>query len=269
MLIDTHVHLTHPKYVRDIISVIDRAAKAGVNKLIIPGTDLDSSKLAIHIAETYSTYECQLFAAVGVHPTDAHTLTPDALQNLDTLANASRVVAIGEIGLDYYWPRKTNRDWYCATPEEQVRTLELQLELARKHQLPVILHDRDAHDDTLSIIEGWLSTHPEGSGTFHAYAGGIKHLKRTLATGMMIGMDGPVTFKNARALRAVAQAVPLDHLLLETDGPYLTPAPHRGKRNEPSFVPFIRDAIAASRECNPETVEQATTSNAERLFGLA
>jgi TatD DNase family protein len=268
MLIDTHVHLQSPKYVEDLDAVLQRAAAAGVRACIVPGTDLESSRAAIGLAEHYAEAPCAVYAAVGVHPTNADALTAAALDTLHRLARHPRVVAIGEIGLDYYWPNQANRDWPCADPPQQKRALRAQLALAAEFGLPVSIHDRDAHTDTLALLRAWG---PEGAGctgTLHAYAGGPALLDEALSLGFCIGMDGPVTFDKAHNLHAVAREVPLDRLLLETDGPYLTPVPHRGKRNEPAYLTHIAAKIAVLRGTTPEAIKEATTRNAIRLLGL-
>ena len=268
MLIDTHVHLQSERYADDLGAVLERAAAAGVRACIVPGTDLESSRAAVDLAARYAEAPCAVYAAVGVHPTNADELTDAALEKLAKLAQHSRVVAIGEIGLDYYWPNQPNRDWPCADPLQQKRALRMQLALAADLGLPVSIHDRDAHRDTLALLGAWVADDPARTGTLHAYAGGPTLLNEALALGFFIGMDGPVTFSNARKLHAVAQNVPLERLLLETDGPYLTPVPHRGKRNEPAYLTHVMAEVAALRETTPDTIAQATTDNVSALFGL-
>jgi TatD DNase family protein len=266
--IDTHVHLQNKAYADDLEAVLTRAADAGVRACIVPGSDLASSRAAVALAERYAAGACALYAAVGVHPTNGHTLTPEVLAELETLAQHPRVVAVGEIGLDYYWPRRTDRSWRCATRDEQQTALEQQLQLAAEHDLPVILHDRDAHDAMLETLEHWRAGGVGRTGTLHAYAGGPQRLDAVLALGFYVGMDGPVTYSDAGDLRDVARAVPLDRLLLETDGPYLTPAPHRGKRNESSYLTYIAQRIAELRQTEMDRIAEAATRNARALFDL-
>jgi TatD DNase family protein len=268
-MIDTHVHLQSPKYAADLDAVLDRAATAGVRACIVPGTDLESSRAAVKLAERYAEAPCTVYAAVGVHPTNADELTDAALDVLADLANHPRVVAIGEIGLDDYWPHQPNRDWPCPELPRQKEALRAQLALAADLGLPVSIHDRDAHAETLKILGAWVAGGAGRSGTLHAYAGGPTLLDAALALGFYIGMDGPVTFSKARNLHAVARDVPLDRLLLETDGPYLTPAPHRGKRNEPAYLTYVAAQIADLRDTTPETTAEASTRNACRLFDLS
>jgi TatD DNase family protein len=268
MIVDTHVHLQDPRYSDDLDQVLARAAAAGVTKAIIPGTTVEDSIEAVQLAEAHTGSPCELYAAVGIQPTNAHMLTARALGALRELARSPRVVAIGEIGLDYYWPKITNRGWHCADPAVQRAALEQQLLLASELDLPVVIHDRDAHIDTLNALRVWRETYSTARGTLHAYAGGLAHLTAVLELGFHIGMDGPVTFRSATELHVVTRQVPLDRLLLETDGPYLTPIPHRGTRNEPAYLHHIAVHIAELRGLSLDEVSTATTVNAHRLFGL-
>ena len=267
MLIDTHAHLQDSRY-DDLDAVLIRAAEAGVTAAIIPGADVDDSRAAVALAERYATSACAIYAAVGVHPTSADALTPSALAELRDLAQQPRVVAIGEIGLDDYWPNVQHRKWPCAEPAQQRAALEAQLALAEDLHLPVIIHDRDAHDDTLRILRAWVQGNPTNTGTLHAYAGGPSRLAEALDLGFCIGMDGPITFSKATGLHEVARLVPLERLLVETDAPYLTPHPHRGQRNEPAYVTYVVRRIAELRGVTVEAIATATTTNARRLFRL-
>lgn len=272
-MIDTHIHLQHARYRDDLPQVISRAVAAGVEAMIVPGTDLESSAKAVSLAEQHTSSACEIYAAVGIHPTSAHLLTDNAVEQLRELATRRVVVAIGEIGLDYYWPRVEDRGWYCPGPSEQLAAMERQLSLAGELGLPVIIHDRDAHQDILDLLAAHRAQGSEGrpppGGTLHAYAGGTVHLREMIDLGFHMGMDGPVTFKKAEILHAVARQVPLDRLLLETDGPYLTPNPHRGKRNEPAYVRYVAEQIADLRGIPLTELRRATTANARRLFDLA
>jgi len=271
-MIDTHVHLQLSQYNDDLVAVLDRAAAAGVHTAIVPGTKLKDSVAAAALAATYRDAACSLYATVGIHPTSAQTLTDGVLKTLAGLATEQRVVAIGEIGLDYYWPKRKNRGWTCAPPEVQRDALRRQLALAVQLDLPVVIHDRDAHEDILDILGAWKRDDAHAAacacGVLHSYAGGPEMLRDVLDLGFYIGMDGPVTFRKAQDLHEVARMVPLDRLLLETDGPYLTPEPHRGRRNEPAYIPLIATRIAELKGLTVEQIAQATTANAEALFGL-
>lgn len=268
LLVDTHVHLQHPTYAEDLLAVLTRARQQGVQTCILPGSTLPDAQAAVALAERFAEGPCALYAAVGIHPTDADTLTPATLARLRELARHPRVVAIGEIGLDYYWPQQPQRSWPCAAPAQQRWALEQQLLLAAELGLPVIIHDRDAHEDTLAILGAWVHEDSTRTGTLHAYAGGPTRLEQALALGFYIGMDGPVTYRKAHNLHAVAQAVPLERLLLETDGPYLPPHPYRGRRNEPAFLPLIAQQLAELRQVPVTEIAAASTHNASRLFNL-
>ncbi|MEJ5311781.1 MAG: TatD family hydrolase [Anaerolineae bacterium] len=268
MLVDTHAHLQHARFADDLGAVLQRAAENGIKAAIVPGSTLEDSRAAVALAERYASAPCMLYAAVGIHPTAADDLTPATLAELQELAARPRVVAIGEIGLDYYWPNMPKRGWPCAEPEQQRAALEAQLALAADLGLPVILHDRDAHADILDILRAWMRGHPERNGTLHAYAGGPALLAEALALNLYIGMDGPVTFEKATGLHEVARQVPLDRLLLETDAPYLTPHPYRGQRNEPAYLTYVAASIATRRGIPVDTLAATTTANAHRLFAL-
>lgn len=251
MVIDSHAHLDFPEFDADREAVIARARAAGMVAILNVGADLASSRASVALAEQYDF----IYAAVGVHPHDARTLSPSGLEALRALARHPRVVAIGEIGLDYYRdlsPRPVQRQAFAE-----------QLALAAELGLPVVIHSREALDDTLSILRGWT-----GGGVLHSYSGGPERLEEVLAMGFSIGISGPVTFANAHRLRAVAAMVPPDRLLIETDCPYLTPEPYRGRRNEPAYVWYVAGAVARARGMTAEEVARLAAENAARLFGL-
>jgi TatD DNase family protein len=250
-LIDSHAHLDFPQFNDDREAVIARARGAGLVAILNVGTGLAPSRAAVALAERHDL----IYAAVGVHPHDAKTVTPAVLNGLRVLARHPKVVAIGEIGLDYYRnlsPRPVQRQAFAD-----------QLTLATELGLPVVVHSRDAHDDVLTALRGW-----SGKGVLHSYSAGPERLDEVLALGFSIGISGPVTFQKANRLRAVAAAVPLDRLLVETDCPYLTPVPYRGRRNEPAYVRYIAEAVARAREAPTEVVAQAAADNTRRLFGI-
>ncbi len=251
-LIDSHAHVHFPQFDDDREAVIERVRKAGLVAIVEIGTDLASSRAALALAEQHDL----IYATVGVHPHDAKTVDSSVLDQIRALARHPKVVAIGEIGLDYYHdhsPRPVQRQAFVD-----------QLALAADLKLPVVIHSRDAHDDTLATLQDW-----QGAGVMHTYAAGPERLDEVLAMGFFIGLSGPVSFSNADVLREVAKMVPLDRLLVETDCPYLTPEPHRGKRNEPAYVRHVAEAITRAREEPLEEIAEATTANARRLFGLS
>ncbi len=250
-LVDSHAHLDFDPFDADRDAVIERARLAGLVAILNAGADLASSRAAVALAAQHDF----IYAAVGVHPHEAQTVTPAVLDTLRELAGQPKVVAIGEIGLDYY------RD-HSPRPVQR-RAFGEQLALAAELGLPVILHSREALDDTLAALHDW-----NGSGVLHSYSGGVERLEEVLALGLSIGISGPVTFANATRLRAAAARVPLNRLLIETDCPYLTPEPYRGQRNEPAHVQYVAEAISRVRRISIEKLAQATTNNAVRLFHL-
>jgi len=261
MLIDSHAHLDFSQFNPDRQAVIERAREAGLVAILNVGTDLASSRAALALADQVDF----IYAAVGVHPHDAKTLTPTVLDELRALARHPKVVAVGEIGLDYY------RD--LSPRPVQRRAFADQLALATELALPVVIHSREAHDDVLAALQGWKRSFPEGeavvrSGVLHSYSAGPGRLEKALELGFSIGISGPVTFPKAHRLRAVAAAVPLERLLVETDCPFLTPEPYRGRRNEPAYVRYVVEAVARARGMSEETVARTTVDNARRLFGL-
>ncbi|KPL79782.1 hypothetical protein ADN00_02115 [Ornatilinea apprima] len=260
-LVDTHCHLNYTSFHDDLEAVLQRSRSHGIGRILIPGTDLPSSQLAVDLCARHPG----LFAAVGVHPNDANTWQPGTPEELRQLAANPAVVAIGEIGLDFY------RDH--APRDLQIAIFSAQLELAGQLQKPVVIHSRAALDDVISILETWradlektgspLAAHP---GVLHSYEGGLEQASFAVEMGFKIGIGGPVTYKNALDKQAVAQNLPLEALLLETDAPFLSPHPHRGQRNEPAWVSLVAEKVAAIRGLALEQVATQTTSNAQELF---
>ena len=250
-LIDSHAHLDSRKFDGDREAAIERARQAGVAAILNVGGDLASSRAAVALAERTDF----IYAAVGVHPHDARTVAPSVLDELRALSRHPKVVAIGEIGLDYY------RD--LSPRPVQRRAFADQLALAAELGLPVVVHSREALDDVLAALQGW-----KGTGVLHSYSGGPERLEEVLELGFSIGISGPVTFPKAEPLRAVAAAVPLERLLVETDCPYLTPVPYRGRRNEPAHVRYVAQAVARARRMEAEPLARAAADNARRLFGM-
>lgn len=253
-MIDSHVHLNDPAFQKDLPEIVGRMAKAGVTGVINVGYDLASSRRAVEQAHSWPV----IHAAVGVHPHDAASLNEEVAATIRGLANDSRVVAIGETGLDYY-RNLSPRD--C-----QKKTFYWHLNLARELRLPVIIHDREAHQDTLRILKK-VKPSPAG-GVLHCFSGSWELARDCLALGFHISFAGPVTYKNAHKLREVAKRVPLERLLVETDAPFLTPEPYRGQRNQPGYVERIVATIANIRGLEEEEVRAATAANARRLFRI-
>jgi len=259
-LIDTHCHLNFDSYDPDRDAVIERAAWAEVTRIINPAVDLDTSRAAVDLARRYRG----IYAAVGVHPNSSADFDVKWLDELAELAGQSKVVAIGEIGLDYHWDDSPKA--------KQFEAFEAQLDLAAKLELPVIIHNREASDDVIAILERWANDLPfalkERPGVMHSFSAPLEIAERAVAIGFYLGFTGPITYKNADELRRVAARVPLERIVVETDGPFLTPTPRRGKRNEPAYVPLIVERLATLRQISTEAMGAATTANAERLFGL-
>lgn len=255
-LVDTHCHLDWKVFDPDREGVIDRAVQAGVRRMITVGVDVPSSRRAIEIADRYDA----VYAAVGVHPNDCAGFDAALLQEVRSLAKHSKVVAIGEIGLDYYW-HKVDRD-------TQARAFHAQLELAVEINKPVIIHSRDAAPDVLKILEDFAAHTARLAGTLHSYFDDLEIAQRVFAIGFCIGVTGPITFKKSDREREIIRQLPLDRVLLETDAPFLTPVPHRGERNEPATVRHVAETIASVRGQPVDEIARQTTQNAERLFRL-
>ncbi len=272
MLTDTHCHLDLDKFADDRDAVIQRAVNAGVKRMLVPGLDLDSSRAAIQLAEKHE----HIYAAVGFHPTDIEKLTPESFDELRKLAEHPKVVAIGEIGLDYYWVKEPDKRL------EQREKLPLQLQLAGAVDKPIIIHLREendaehgeATDDLFEILQTWFErlvymNHPIAlnPGVFHSFNGNLESATRAMKMNYHIGITGPVTYKKNESQRELVKQIPLNRILIETDSPFLTPVPHRGKPNEPAFVAHIADKIAELHNTSREQVAKITAENANRLFG--
>jgi TatD DNase family protein len=267
-LTDTHCHLNFRNYRNDLPQVITRAESNGIQRILAPGIDLTSSHDVIRIADENPN----VYAAAGVHPNSALTWGDSSGENLVRLLSHPKVVAVGEIGLDYYRDR--------APKDVQKEILKRQLDIASRHELPVILHvrnksesDRACIEDLLSILQNWLGTleHRKKKeyrpGVIHSFSGNLSECKKALDEGFYIGITGAVTYKNADTLRDVVHQTTLDRLLVETDGPFITPHPFRGKRNEPAHVRYIVDKIGAIKGMDPEQISGQTSLNADALFG--
>jgi TatD DNase family protein len=260
-LVDTHAHLDSSRYDKDRAAVISRAQEAGVTQMITIGGSLEASRRALALAQEYPF----LYAAVGIHPHNAVDLNGAALAELRELAQQPKVVAVGEIGLDFY------RD--LSPRDVQRRAFQAQLAWAAKMSKPVVIHDRDAHQEVLEILADWAAGQARSPlagrlGVLHTFSGDLPMAERAIELGFYLSISGPVTYQNARDLPEVVRSVPLERLMVETDCPWLAPHPHRGKRNEPAYVRLVAEQIAALRGIELAKVAQATTANARRLFGL-
>ncbi|MDN4860148.1 TatD family hydrolase [Priestia megaterium] len=254
MLFDTHVHLNAEQYEDDLQEVINRALEKGVQNMVVVGFDEPTIKKAIQIAEMYDF----IYASVGWHPVDAVDMTDEHLAWIEELAQHPKVVALGEMGLDYHWDKSPK--------EVQKDVFRRQIRLARKVNLPIIIHNRDATEDVVTILK---EEHVEEvGGIMHCFTGSIEVAKQCMDMNMYISFGGPVTFKNAKKPKEVATELPLDKLLIETDCPYLTPHPFRGKRNEPGYVSYVAEQIAELKGITYEELAAITTANAKKLFGI-
>ena len=253
--VDTHCHLNDEKFAEDLIEVVGRAENSGVRRIINFGDTLKSSAAVVELAAKFAN----MFAGVGIHPEEISGFDKNSTDKIIELAAQKKVVAIGEIGLDYYWEKDSD-----ARLMQQKIFIE-QLDIARQLNLPVCIHEREAHGDALKI----LKTEAKGlRGVMHCYSGSLEMAREIWRLGWLIGVDGPLTFKNSAKLPEIVKAAPREMILLETDSPYLAPVPNRGKRNEPSFVVDVAKKIAEIRGENLETVAQYTTENAERLYNI-
>lgn len=254
MLIDSHAHLDDERFDGDR-DILIKSLKSNKLELVINiGADFQSSINSIELAKKYDN----IYASIGVHPHSASEVTEETLDKFREMAKEEKVVAIGEIGLDYYYdnsPRDLQRKWFRE-----------QLKLAKELDLPVIIHSRDATQETFDIIK----EAQDGSlrGVLHCFSGSVEVAMEYIKLGFYISIGGTVTFKNARVVKEVAEAVPLDKLLIETDCPYLTPEPYRGKRNEPMFVKYVAQKIAEIKDINFEELAKATNKNTKELFRI-
>ena len=272
MLTDTHCHLDLDKFDEDREAVVQRAIDAGVERILIPALNLDSWSKLIKFTQFHSDF----FLALGFHPTELDKWNDYSIGNLQTLMEIDKVVAVGEIGLDYYWVKEADKQAY------QREILKHQLQLAQDVNKPVIIHMREENDvwfgqasiDLLNILSTWhkelrAQNHPlqEKPGVLHSFNGNLETAQKAIALNFYIGVTGPVTYKNAEEKRNIIRQLPLTQILIETDAPFLAPVPHRGKRNEPAFVAHIADKIAEIHTTTREQIAEITSANANRLFG--
>ncbi len=255
--IDTHCHLNLPDFDADLHQVLDNAHQQGIQTIVIPGVDLDSSKKAVSLAEEYDG----LYAAVGIHPNYANLWNEKSLHVLKELCSHPKVVAVGEIGLDLF------RDY--VSQDEQMNALLPQLDLAQEFHLPAILHSRNAEVILLNVLKKRvISLGTAFSGIFHAYEGDLSIALEAIKMGFLIGVSGQITYTKKLENLSINAALPLSSLLLETDSPYLTPEPFRGKRNEPANIPIIANKVCGLHSIEMNQLSKITTENAKKLFRL-
>lgn len=253
MFADSHAHLEMSEFDRDRDRAVGRALEAGVSLIATVGTNLQDCFKALEIASRFPS----VYAVIGIHPHEVRDFDPAGYETLKKLAANKKVVAYGEIGLDFF------RN--ISPPEVQIRRFEEQLEIAHELNLPVIIHDRDAHRETMDRLRRWPG---ERRGIIHCFSGDARMAAECLDLGFYISVTGNVTFKKSEQLRHVVRETPIERLLIETDAPYLTPEPHRGKRNEPAYVVFTARKIAEIKQIPTEEVGRITTENAKRVFNL-
>lgn len=254
MFVDTHSHLFYPNFKDDLDVVIKRAGEAGVDYIIVPATDLVTAKEVLNLTEKYDN----IFGAVGIHPHETKEWNLSLIPEIEALASNEKIVAIGEIGLDYYYD--------YSPKEKQIEAFKSQIDLALKLDLPVIIHNRDSDEDMMKMIRGYC-----GSGLkaqFHCFNGSLKDALELMHMNYMISFTGNITFKKADELIEVLKHIRIDQILLETDSPFLTPVPYRGKRNEPSYVKYIAEKVAEVHNMSVEEVGRITSFNSFRMFGI-
>ncbi|SDJ82104.1 TatD family hydrolase [Natronincola ferrireducens] len=254
MVFDSHAHLDDSRFDKDRDQIIKSAKENGVEYILNPGADLNTSIKAVNLAEKYD----MIYAAVGVHPHDVKDMDENTLTIIKSLTNKEKVVAIGEIGLDFHYdhsPREDQRKWF-----------RRQIELAKEVKLPIIVHDREAHQEVFDILQEYNAG--ELGCVMHCYSGNVELAKEYIKRGIYISLAGPITFKNAKKTYEVAREIPLEWLLIETDSPYLAPVPHRGKRNEPTYVRHVAGTIAEAKGISFEKVAQQTNENTRKLFNI-
>ncbi|MFO7634234.1 MAG: TatD family hydrolase [Caldilinea sp.] len=264
-LIDSHCHLDLQQFDADRADVIARARAAGVTVIVNPGIDLDHCRHALELAAQIG----ELYVAVGIHPNSAGTFDDDTIDTLGRMTTHPKVVAIGEIGLDFYWE--------MAAPEIQQHAFLRQLDLAAELGLPVIVHSRDANEAVAEVLRSWVASESfrqsplarrPYAGVLHAYSGDLALAEEAYAWNFLLGLGGPVTFRNAHALREMIPGLRIDRLMIETDAPYLAPHPYRGKRNEPANVTLVCKQLAQLYALAPSEVAAQTTATALRFYGL-
>ena len=254
MFIDTHAHLFYPNFEGDLDEVVARARQNDVDYILVPATDIKTAEQVIDLTEKYE----MVYGAVGIHPHDTKDWTSSLISKIEKLAKNKKIVAIGEIGLDYYYD--------FSPKEKQIEAFKAQIELALKLNLPVIIHNRDSDEDVMEIIRSYCGTGLKAQ--FHCFNGSIEDAMELVGMNFMISFTGNITFKKADNLRKILQHIPPENLLLETDSPFMTPVPHRGKRNEPSYVKYVAEQIAELHKLRLIDVARITSFNTFRTFGI-
>jgi len=254
MFIDTHAHMFFANFREDIDEVISRAKEENIKYILVPATDIETAKQTIELTKKYDI----IYGAVGVHPHDTKDWNSTFISQIEKLAKNEKIVAIGEIGLDYYYD--------YSPKEKQIEAFKAQIDLALKLKLPIIVHNRESHEDIMNILRSY-----KGSGLraqLHCYNGSKEDARELIELGHYISFTGNITFKKADSLREVLKSIPVKYLMTETDSPFMTPVPHRGKRNEPAYVKIVAEKIAEIRHVSPEDISRVTSYNAFKMFGI-
>ena len=265
MFFDSHCHLNSERLAPDFDAILSRAQAANVTHFLNVADMFEATQIALQQCEVANAKGFTMRATAGVHPQNAHEYAnnADARALLEKLLKNQNVVAVGEIGLDYYYD-ETHPEYPGATRKVQQKVMREQIEIALEHNLPVVIHNRDSDDDLLKIVNDYGHLR----GVFHCFGSSVEVAHRVLDFGFHLGFTGIITFKNAENVRDVARRCPLEKILIETDAPYLAPIPHRGKTNEPSFVPRVAETLAQLRGLSIEEIGVITTSNAKKLFDM-
>lgn len=250
MFIDTHAHID---YFSDPKTIVEQALEANVGKIILPGVEPDKFDTIISLIDEYNC----VYGALGVHPSEADKFNDETVKRINELAKHPKIVALGEIGLDYYWDKKNT--------QQQKDIFKIQLEIANSLNLPVLIHNRDAHKDTFDILEKYEIK----NAIMHCFSGSVEYAKECVKKGFLIGIGGVVTFKNAKVIKEVVKEIPIENIVLETDAPYLAPHPFRGSENSPKYLSFISKEIANIKDMPPIEVENITTQNALKFFNIS
>lgn len=257
MFIDTHIHLDGEEFTEDLDLVVARAKEAGAEKLFVPGINLSSVKSVAELCEKYSGF---CYPMIGLHPEDVKEDWENVLREMETHMQDAPWIAIGEVGLDFYWSREFEK--------EQIEAFDKQVQWAIKYDLPLMVHCRTAQNELLAVLRKYADN-PKLRGVFHCFTGNEQEARRYLEyENWMLGIGGVLTFKKSKLPETLRNAVPLSRIVLETDAPYMAPVPHRGKRNESSFIPYIINTLAEVYSTSPDNIAETTTRNAKKLFNL-
>ncbi len=254
MFIDTHAHLFYPNFENDLDDVIKNSVEAGVDKIIVPATDIPTSEKVLELVKKYDF----IYGAVGVHPHDTKDWSNELIEKIEQLADHDKIVAIGEIGLDYHYD--------FSPKDKQIEAFKAQIELAIKINKPVIIHNRESDEDMMKIIRSYADTNLRAQ--FHCFNGSLDNAKEIVKMNHFISFTGNITFKNADSVRNIASNISVEHIMLETDSPFMTPEPHRGKRNEPAYVKYVAEKIAEVHRLKVEDIARVTSFNVFRMFGI-